>query len=330
MINLIVSDSYDPAKNLAIEEFLTSKFITKDPILFIWQNENTIVVGRNQNTYAEINVQAALNDDVKIVRRNTGGGTVFQDLGNVCFSLIVNNDKNYSTNFELLLKPIINYLKQKGLNANFHGRNDIEIDGYKVSGNAQLQNKLKVLQHGTLLFDVDLSKIQKYLNIDKEKIKHQKVKSNIARVANIKKLLDDIGIKIDIKQFIDEVIKSYTISEEINKIDYDKNIVQELEKKYNSKDWVFQKNSDFDYTSKKYLENKGMVEVNIKIYNGIVEMIKFYGDFLGYKGTEELEQSLKNKKYEYDNLKDIFLRFDLKKIFGENFEANDLLSLCFN
>ncbi|AUM62373.1 lipoate--protein ligase [Spiroplasma monobiae] len=334
MINLLISKSNDPAYNLAVEEYLTYHYKTQNPILYIWQNSNTIVVGRNQNTYAEINIAEAMKDEVKIIRRNTGGGTVFHDMGNVCYSLIVNNDKNSQTNFEIALKPIIDYLRNEGLNANFSGRNDIEIDDYKISGNAQLKTKDKILQHGTLLFDVELPRILKYLNVDLEKIKHQKVKSKPARVANIKKILAEANKDIELENFIKNIINSYTKNNEVKEIEFTiteiENIKEILENKYLSREWTFAKNEDFEISNKKYLESKGLIEIKINIDKGKISKIKIYGDFLGYKGTEDLEFSLIGVDYDYHSVRGVLEKHNLKEIFGDNFEAEDILKLLIN
>ncbi|ATQ35201.1 lipoate--protein ligase [Mesoplasma entomophilum] len=334
MINLFISKSNDPAYNLAVEEYLTYQYVTNDPILYIWQNSNTIVVGRNQNTYAEINIAEAMKDEVKIIRRNTGGGTVFHDMGNVCYSLIVNNDKNSQSNFEIALQPIIQYLRSEGLNANFSGRNDIEIDGYKISGNAQLKTITKILQHGTLLFDVELPRILKYLNVDPEKIKHQKVKSKPARVANIKAILTENEKEIELNDFIENVINSYTKNDEVKWIEFndsEKESINELfEEKYCSREWTFAKNEDFEISNKKYLETKGLIEIKTNVDKGKITNIKIYGDFLGYTGTEALEFALINTDYDYHAVKNILDKFSLKEIFGDNFEAEDILNLLFN
>ncbi|ATZ20564.1 lipoate--protein ligase [Mesoplasma coleopterae] len=334
MINLFISKSNDPAYNLAVEEYLTYQYSTNDPILYIWQNSNTIVVGRNQNTYAEINIAEAMKDEVKIIRRNTGGGTVFHDMGNVCYSLIVNNDKNSQSNFEIALQPIIQYLRSEGLNANFSGRNDIEIDGYKISGNAQLKNMTKILQHGTLLFDVELPRILKYLNVDPEKIKHQKVKSKPARVANIKAIMGEKNKEIELNDFIENVINSYTKNEEVKWIEFtesEKESINELfNDKYCSREWTFAKNEDFEISNKKYLETKGLIEIKTNVDKGKITNIKIYGDFLGYTGTEALEFALIKTDYDYHAVKNILDKFSLKEIFGDNFEAEDILNLLFN
>ncbi|SYV96350.1 Lipoate-protein ligase A, partial [Mycoplasma putrefaciens] len=129
--------------------------------------------------------------------------------------MIVDNTTD-DVDYQKALQPIITYLNAKNIHAQFSGRNDMVIDGYKVSGNAQLKTNQKTLVHGTLLFDVDLTKIAKYLIVDPEKLKHQQIRSKPARVRNIKNFFDDLKIDIDLETFIQDVIDSYVQNEQIN------------------------------------------------------------------------------------------------------------------
>ncbi|WP_434333019.1 lipoate--protein ligase [Mycoplasma capricolum] len=332
MINLLISKYHDPAMNLAIEEYLTYHYKAKEPIVFFWQNANTIVVGRNQNAFAEINLEAAQKDNVKIVKRNTGGGTVYQDLGNVCYSLIVDNSTD-DVDYQKALQPIITYLNQKNINAMFSGRNDMVIDGYKVSGNAQLKTNEKTLVHGTLLFDVDLSKMPKYLVVDPEKLKHQQIRSKPARVRNIKEFFKDINIDIDLSTFINDVVSSYVKNEKIKWIeltDQEKQYIQSRkETKFDQWDWTFGKNTVFSLVKKQYLESKGFITLNLDVDNGVITNIKIYGDFLGTQGTEKLETKLIGVKFDKKDVEKVLNQFDLEAIFAKNFTSDDITNLLF-
>ncbi|AEM68915.1 lipoate--protein ligase [Mycoplasma putrefaciens] len=332
MINLLISNYHDPAINLAIEEYLTYNYDSKDPIVFFWQNANTIVVGRNQNTFAEINLTEAWKDGVKIIKRNTGGGTVYQDLGNVCFSLIVDNTTD-DVDYQKALQPIITYLNAKNIHAQFSGRNDMVIDGYKVSGNAQLKTNQKTLVHGTLLFDVDLTKIAKYLIVDPEKLKHQQIRSKPARVRNIKNFFDDLKIDIDLETFIQDVIDSYVQNEQINWIKLTDQQINAINKakleKYDRWEWNFGRNTQFSLNKKKYLESKGFIQISLDVSNGVIQDIKIYGDFLGTKGTEELEKSLISIKFKKEEIEKVLNKFDLEEIFAKNFTSDDFTGLLF-
>ncbi|AUF83248.1 lipoate--protein ligase [Mesoplasma syrphidae] len=331
MISLIVSRQTNPYWNLACEEYLTYNKNFKTPIFFLWQNQNTIVVGRNQNAYSEINIEKANANEVTIVRRNTGGGTVYQDLGNICFSLIVENDqKSINENFQRTLNPIVDFLRDKNLNASFSGRNDIEIDGFKVSGNAQLKTNDRVLQHGTLLYDVDLAKINDYLIVDRTKMESKKIASVSSRVANISALLNETK---DLKKFINDLKNSYLKNqdvEEINLSSEDLAVIDKLAKeKYSTWEWTFGKNASFAKTTKVYLPNKGLLEIRFSTSEGYISNIKFYGDFLGYLGTENLEKLLIGQKYEKDAITNVIRHINMAEIFGDTFEIDDITNLLF-
>jgi len=330
--NLLISKNYNPKLNLAIEEYLTFSYQTKDPILFFWQNQNTIVVGRNQNAYAEVAMTDAWNDQVTVIRRNTGGGAVYQDLGNINFSLIVNND-SIDLDYQKALAPIISFLNENGINAKFSGRNDLVVDEFKISGNAQLKTKERTLVHGTLLYDVDLTKIAKYLTVNEEKIKHQKVKSKAARVKNIRNFYQEQNQDLDVQAFFKKLIAYYLSLDEVKMINLTEGEQAEIHKlfmnKYDRWEWTFEKNSEFEVVKQAYLEGKGFIQINSTVDQGTIQKIKIFGDFLGTAGTEKLEELLTGKKLEQSELNEVLNQVDLKKIFGENFTNDDILNILF-
>lgn len=319
----------DPYFNLALEEFLT-KSDFKEDICLLWQNNNTIVVGKNQNTFEEINIKEAKKNKVNIVRRISGGGAVYQDKGNLCYSFILNNIQNINKKFEDILTPIINALQKLGLNAKYGGKNDIEIDGMKVSGNAQWKYKNRLLHHGTLLFDVNLNNLSKYLNIDKTKIISKGIKSIKSRVTNIKPLLKNNIINI--KDFL-KYIKNELISKNTKILDLSTNIIKQVQiltnKKYKTWEWNFGYSPDFMFKNKIFYENKGIIDVRLNIKQGYIQNIKIYGDFLGSEGTEYLEHSLQNIKYDRQEIKKILSNFNIKNIFGNDFVVDEILDIFF-
>ncbi|WP_031542485.1 lipoate--protein ligase [Mesoplasma photuris] len=332
MLSLLISNITDPRYNLATEEYLTYTKKIKNPIFFLWQNNNTIVVGRNQNTFAEINLEQAQKDEVNIVRRNTGGGTVYQDLGNICFSSIFFKDDKSSSqdNFKKSLEPIIQFLKSKNINAQFSGRNDIEVDGKKISGNAQLKTSERILEHGTLLYDVDLSKLKNYLNVDRTKMETKKISSVVSRVTNIVDLLNE---KSDVNSFKNDLKEFYKNSEEVEEITLNNNDLEKIEelvvKKYSNWEWTFGKNGTFNKMNKIYIPGFGLIEIDIQTEDGIIKDIKFYGDFMGYHGTEKLEADLIGKNYSIPVIREILESSNLIEVFGDNVDINQIQELIF-
>lgn len=327
---LFKSDSLRPEFNLAVEEYLvTSGKYSDHPILFLWQNENTIVVGRNQNTAAEIHQKHVALDDVTVIRRNTGGGTVFHDLGNLNYSLIYTDERDLSKDlFKETISPVIDCLNKLGVPANLRGKNDIEAAGKKISGNAMWKHKNRTLHHGTLLFNVDLEKLNSYLNIDKTKLISKNTKSVSSRVTNIKDFLPQ---NYKMNDFINDLINYFAELDEITWISLDHKDTTEIKNiqknKYESEEWNFNKNSTFSYINKTRFDGKGAIEVMLNIDNNHIVEAKIYGDFLGSQGTEDLETKLINTKYAYNNISDILESVDLKNIFGELFTKEDVLNL---
>ncbi|MEG2456614.1 MAG: lipoate--protein ligase family protein, partial [Clostridia bacterium] len=167
------SDSYNPYENLAVEEFLFETLPTDTFVFYLWQNARTVVIGRNQNAYLECQIDALLSDGGKLARRNSGGGAVYHDKDNLNFTFIFNKE-NYDLQKDF--KVISEALKEFDIKAEISGRNDIIVDGKKISGNAFLNIKNKVCHHGTLLVNVDTEKMAKYLKVDVEKLLKNGVK----------------------------------------------------------------------------------------------------------------------------------------------------------
>ena len=180
----IINNSLDPYYNLALEEYVMKNIDINDDIIILWQNMPTIVVGRNQNTIGEINSEYIRNKNIKIVRRTSGGGAVYHDLGNLNYTFITKNINENLNNYEKLTKPIIEAINSFGIESYFFGRNDILLDNMKISGNAQSFYKNRMFQHGTILFNSDLSEIKNVL-IPKNKVKDKSIESNRVLVTNM-------------------------------------------------------------------------------------------------------------------------------------------------
>jgi lipoate---protein ligase len=198
----------DPYYNLAAEEYLL-KTATADTFM-IWRNEPSVIIGKHQNTAREINHHFIEACNIPVIRRITGGGTVYHDLGNINFSFIYVNRKENLIDFIEFTKPVILFLNSLGLNARFEGKNNITANGLKVSGNSAHIFKNKVLHHGTLLYDSDLDMLDRAIARREEAFQDKAVRSVRAKVANIRALLkEDISSEEFAGLFRDFIFKNY-------------------------------------------------------------------------------------------------------------------------
>jgi lipoate-protein ligase A len=257
----------------------------------LWQNEPTVVIGRNQNAYAELDLAYAEREGIHIARRITGGGAVYHDLGNLNYTYISAKGVE-ALDFATLAEPIISALSELGLNAKLSGRNDIEIDGVKISGNAQHSEGERVLQHGTLLFDTDLSVLSRVLLPDEAKLATKGIKSVRARVGNIKERLPELCDAAELADIIERyVIKNCGARR--CELDYSPDI-DKLRERNASHEWIFP-DRDFlsGYTAlKKERYPFGTVSVSLGMVGEKIQNAKISGDFFGKRDISELEAVL--------------------------------------
>ncbi|MFA6676265.1 MAG: lipoate--protein ligase [Bacteroidales bacterium] len=314
-----IDEKNDPYFNLAEEEYLLTNF--NEGIFRLWRNSPSIIVGRNQNTLAEINRSYVEKHDIPVVRRLSGGGAVFHDLGNVNFTFIQNycNDGSSSTDsaqmaktsemFRKFTEPIILALKNLGINAYLEGRNDLLIDGKKFSGNAICVQNGRILQHGTLLFSASITNLSDALISHPEKFVGKKVSSNISRVTNISSHLSkEMTVEefiIYLKDFIHEKLNLRIA--ELSKTDID-NINQLRKEKYHTYEWNYGKSPKYEYLTKFKLTG-GSVEVNINVDNGLISACKIQGDFFTLHSVDEIEKALIGLAHDDEKIKEVLKRF---------------------
>ena len=289
-MKFLILKSHDPYVNLAIEEYLFSH--ETDDVFMLWQNESTVVVGKNQNAYAEIKTDVVRERGIKIARRITGGGAVYHDLGNVNYSFISTRRGGSDIDFEYFTAPIIEALASMGIKAELSGRNDLLTDGRKFSGNAQHTNGDRTLHHGTLLFDADLSVLSEVLNVDRSKIESKAIASVRSRVVNLSELLrENITVERFIEILSDFVVKKY--SPEI--IDVPQNDeIEKLTRRNASEEWIFPLSKlTSEYTAlRKKRYDFGIVEVYLDMSNDTITKATVCGDFFGVCAVSELSDAL--------------------------------------
>lgn len=286
--------SNDPYFNLATEEYMLSE--TEDDVFMLWQNDLSVIIGKNQNAWSEINSAYTEKNGIKIARRMTGGGAVFHDLGNVNFTFITDASKDNTMNFKLFTSPIIDALGEMGIDARLDGRNDLVAGGFKISGNAECvaENKFskkRILHHGTLLFSSDMRELSASLNVSKSKLNSKGIKSVRSRVSNITSIEGYKGpLRVD--GFIDELFSKISLGKKRFLTPDEICGVQKLcDAKYSRPEWIWGTPFEFDYKSEKRFPF-GTVQCEAVCKKGIIQNIRITGDFFGTGNISEIETAL--------------------------------------
>jgi lipoate---protein ligase len=308
----------DPRINLAIEEHILRNLDINETYLLFYINEPSIIIGKNQNTVEEINTEYVEGNGVKVVRRLSGGGAVYHDLGNLNFSFITKDDGNSFHNFAKFTEPVIKALAKLGVNAELSGRNDILVDGKKISGNAQFSTKGRMFSHGTLMLNLNLDHVVASLRVKKDKIESKGIKSVRSRVANI---IDYLAEPISIEDFRSLLlthifedsgeVQEYVLTEE----DW-KTIHEISEQRYQNWDWNYGNSPKFN------LQNShrfpiGSIDIRLEVNKGVIENCKIYGDFFGVGDVNEIEEKLIGIRYERSEIEQALGDVDVKYYFGK-------------
>jgi len=326
-MKLYYPQTTDPTLNLAYEELLARN--ATEPIFMLWRNEPSIIVGYNQNTAAEIDEDSVRIRNIHVVRRMTGGGAVYHDLGNINYSCIVLERIWGEESAAEFTAPIVNALHALGVNAEFSGRNDILANGCKISGCARSVPRGHTLFHGTLLFDTELDVLAQVLRPDPEKIRSKGIKSVRARVGNIREMLPKEHSAMTMDDFIGHLKKYISQSYGLTFTDIPEGLRQEAEalaeSKYRTWEWNF--GTSLQYDVKKRLRFAGgIIQAEFNIKDNLLAALKFSGDFFGARPIEELTAALLGKPPRQDDLLDALTAIPLQDYIA-GMTASDLASL---
>lgn len=332
-VTLIFVDNkgiHDPRINLAIEEYLLKTMdVEKEPVLLFYINQPSIIIGKNQNTIEEINTDYVEDHDIIVVRRLSGGGAVYHDLGNLNFSFITKDDGNSFMNYKKFTQPVVDALVKLGVNAELSGRNDILVEGRKVSGNAQFATRGRMYTHGTLMFNTEIDAVVAALKVKKDKIESKGIKSVRSRVANISEFLND---DMTVEQFRMEILKSVFGGEEniryyeLTEEDW-VNIHKISEERYQTWEWNYGKSPRFNI-QKTHRFPSGGIDIRLEVNHGVIEEAHIFGDFFGVGEVADIETRLIGTKYDRTSISQALEDVDIPKYFG-GITEEDFLQLIY-
>ena len=291
-LQFFVSDTLNPYINLAKEKALLDLVDNETIILYLWQNQNTVVIGKNQNALSECRTELLKEENGTLARRLSGGGAVFHDLGNLNFTFICSTE-----NFDVLknMQVIQKACQKAGIETELSGRNDVLANGKKFSGNAFYNNKGRSYHHGTILINADTYKLGRYLTPPKAKLQAKGVKSVKSRVINLSELSPKLTC---------ESMKGYLLTafEETFNLkatpfcELDSNKIEELSSLYSSWEFLYGTPLPFNVECNGRL-SFGSVDIKIDVKNGIVQSIKFYTDALDSELSKKIESALISKPF---------------------------------
>jgi lipoate-protein ligase A len=328
-MRIILNDHTNPYFNLAAEEYVMKTF--REDCFMLWRNGPSIIVGKNQNTVSEINVDYVNANQIAVVRRLSGGGAVFHDFGNLNFTFIKTDSGKSFHDFRGFTEPILEVLQSLGINAEFSGRNDLTIEGKKFSGNAQYKHRDRTLHHGTLLFTADIADLSMALKPRESKFDGKSIKSVVSRVTNIQEHLNQLDKTLDIAAF-QQLIQAHVIrkfgAESIHALNAEdvwaiETLVRE---KYGTWEWNFGASPVYSFHKEKKFAG-GLVEIHFDVKHGLIQNAKIFGDFFSRLDIEEIEQALIGQPHDLSALRKVYSRFEIGDDYFSNVTLEELLEV---
>ena len=318
----------DPAWNLAAEQYVFDRLPRDRTYFMLWQNDNAIIIGKHQNTAAEINEQFVRENGVRVVRRLSGGGAVYHDMGNLNFTFIADAGDMESINFRLFCRPVVAALAKIGVTAEINGRNDMTIDGQKFSGNSQYLKEGRVMHHGTIMFDSNLDLVAQALHVDQEKIRAKGIASVRSRVTTVRR---HMASPVTLEEFrsllLREILEQQPGDEYVFTEEDKAQIAQLRAERYATWEWNYGQSRDCDMRRQRRFPACGSVEVHLTTDHGVIQDLHFTGDFFSVVEPEVLAEKLRGVRLEEQSLRAALADETVSRYFSglENGELIELL-----
>ena len=331
------NQSTDPCFNMAFDEYALQQLTLDEPLFFLWQNRPAVIIGLNQNAYAEVDLDYLKQNDIALVRRVTGGGAVYHDLGNLNYT-IVGRAADLNRDYPEYTRYMLHALQSLGVEAELSGRNDILVDGHKVSGYAKRVYKDRLMVHGTLMFDVDLEVLERALTPPIGKLESKGIASVRSRVTNLRECLPDVADIEDFKCRLERHLSAnYSDAEYVLQSYQLEEIARMAREKFATEEWTFQRSvvggtSHAKDPGEECLVNRkerlrcGTVEVTVRLRNGVIASCSFAGDFIGSLSPVALEEALVGVLYELSSIERCLADMDVQRYF-DGATPQDLLRL---
>ncbi len=323
----IYHHSIDPFFNVATDEYIF-KTIQEDCFM-LWRNDNAIVVGKHQNTLAEINLDYVKAHNIQVVRRLSGGGTVYHDMGNLNFSFTQTGKSSALVDFKKYTLPILEVLQSLGVDAKFTGNSDLMIGDKKISGNAEHVFKNKILHHGTLLFTSEIKNLSGALKINRSKYDDKAVRSIPKPVTNISEYLKfPLSIEAFTQKIMEHILatRADAVLYEFSKEDLQ--AIQKIrDEKYATWEWNFGRSPNYSLR-KEIKTSMGKLEMNLEGEKGVIKKVKIEGDFFHKKDIAEIETALVNVLHEENAIRKILDKCPIEN-YLQGMTSDDLIRAMF-
>lgn len=311
----VVNENKTAPFNIAMDEWLLTKLKPSEPVFALWQNKSAVIVGKHQNTFEEINAPFIEENGIEVVRRVSGGGAVYHDLGNLNFTFIIPLDHPDQVEWKKFIQPMVTALQKLGIPAETSGRNDLLVNGKKISGNAQRYSKGYLMHHGTLLFNSDTETLVRSLNVSDEKFISKAVKSVRSRVGNIHDVVPELTLS-EFQEALTYELSDHNKDKEIILTDEQLAEVHKLEEeKFSKWEWNYGESPKFNYHAHEKFDG-GIIDLKAQVEDGIIKSITFEGDFLDVEDVENILPEFIGLPFSEPKILELLGQYEQKKYFG--------------